>query len=324
MLSVLKYDFKIEFYKVLRKQGINGTTKEIISTSPSIIIDTQDGIHVDISISNVYSNFSYIKGKQVKLVLWNLPLDFNDNINQGDIVKIFYKKYAHQKDFHFIASGFIGVPMSTDYPSCDFSVELTLHLATKDNFFNRDLKNKQFKGMTVGQAIEWVFPGKNIIKMSNTDKEKIITQNLTAKTPQEFIAKMSSKYIQRVIPEIGNKENMVECNFIFTSNINSDTSTTTYYEPLENYGLEFIPQQEVSIGPNYKVTQIRWNAKVAYTHQLRVGDKVSFIDNMGNTVKNTIEEVSAILSNYAECSLILKLYDEVNHIKIDNLIKNEN
>ncbi|QBK64033.1 DUF693 family protein, partial (plasmid) [Borrelia miyamotoi] len=57
-MKVLKYDFKIEFYKVSKKQDINN---DIISSSPYIIIDTQDGIHVDISISNVYSNFSYIK-----------------------------------------------------------------------------------------------------------------------------------------------------------------------------------------------------------------------------------------------------------------------
>ncbi|AHH05731.1 Hypothetical protein BOM_1188 (plasmid) [Borrelia miyamotoi FR64b] len=106
-------------------------------------------------------------------------------------------------------------------------------------------------------------------------------------------------------------------------NTNGDPSTT-YYEPLEDYGLEFIPQQEVSIGPNYKVTQIRWNAKVAYTHALRVGDKVSFIDNLGKTINNTIEDVSAILSNYAECSLMLKLYDDSNHIIINDLIRREN
>ncbi|AOW96158.1 DUF693 family protein [Borrelia miyamotoi] len=306
---MLKYDFKIEFYKV------SSTLKE--STSPYIIIDTQDGIYVDISISNVYSSFSYVKAKQVKLVLWNLPLDFTSNLRQGDVVKIFYKKYYHEQDFQFISSGYIGVPMSTDYPSGDFAVEITLHLATKDNFFKRDLKNKQFIGMSVSQAIEWVFPGKNIIKMSYADKSRIITENLIAKTPQEFISKMSHKYIQRVIPDIGNADNSVECNFIFTNNTKSDTNT--YYEPLEDYGLEFIPQQEISIGPNYKVTQIRWNAKVTYTHALRVADKVSFIDNMGNTIKNTIEDVSAILSNYSECSLILKLYDDSNHVKIDNL-----
>ncbi|AHH05497.1 Hypothetical protein BOM_0954 (plasmid) [Borrelia miyamotoi FR64b] len=320
MIKVLKYDFKIEFYKVSKKQDINN---DIISSSPYIIIDTQDGIHVDISISNVYSNFSYIKSKQVKLVLWNLPLDFTSNVNHGDVVKIFYKKYSSQKNFQFITSGFIGVPMSTDYPSGDSCVEITLHLATKDNFFNRDLKNKQFKGMTVAQAIEWVFPGKNIIKMSSIDKNRFITENLTAKTPQEFISKMSYQYIQKVIPDIGNATNTLECNFIFTSNTNG-AQRNIYYEPLEDYGLEFIPQQEVSIGPNYKVTQIRWNAKVAYTHELRVGDKVSFIDNLGNTIHNTIEDVSAILSNYAECSLMLKLYDDSNHRVIDDLIRREN
>ncbi|UPA09606.1 DUF693 family protein (plasmid) [Borrelia nietonii YOR] len=314
---LLKYDFQIQFYQVFRHKDVIQT----ISTSPYIIIDTQDGIHVDISISNVYSGYSYIKAKQAKIVLWNLPLDFNSNVKQGDVVKIFYKKYAHEKDFTFITSGYIGVPMSTDYPGGDFSVEITIHLATKDNFYNRDLKNKQFKGMTVGQAIEWVFPNKNIIKMRNSDKNKIITENLVAKTPKEFIQKMSKKYIQKVIPDIGNEANEVECIFIFINNTKDDNNT--YYEFLEEYGLEFIPQQEVSIGPNYRIIQIRWNAKLAYTHELRVGDKVSFIDNLGNIIKNTIEEVSAVLSNYSECSLILKLYDDSNYTKIDDLIKSQ-
>ncbi len=59
-----------------------------------------------------------------------------------------------------------------------------------------------------------------------------------------------------------------------------------------------------------------WNAKTFYTHKLNVGDKVSFIDGLGNIIKNTIQETTAKLSNTGECSLILKLYDDSNSIRL--------
>ncbi|WP_210381000.1 DUF693 family protein, partial [Borreliella garinii] len=94
----LSYDFKIEFYDVDKsKKSTDGIP--FPEETPKIIINTQHGIHVDISISNVYSNIHTISSKQAKIVLWNLPLDFNDHIKFGDIVKIHYKKFAHEKKF---------------------------------------------------------------------------------------------------------------------------------------------------------------------------------------------------------------------------------
>ncbi len=52
-----------------------------------------------------------------------MPLDFTDHIKFGDIVKIHYKKFAHEKKFDFIMANTLGTPMSTDYTDGDFSVE---------------------------------------------------------------------------------------------------------------------------------------------------------------------------------------------------------
>ncbi|MCD2386443.1 DUF693 family protein, partial [Borreliella burgdorferi] len=79
---------------------------------------------------------------------------------------------------------------------------------------------------------------------------------------------------------------------------------------LEDYGLEFIPQQEIAIEGEYKIRRVYWNAQTFYTHKLKIGDKVSFIDGLGKMIKTTIKETSARLSNAGECSLILKLKDD--------------
>ncbi|WP_424632776.1 DUF693 family protein [Borreliella lusitaniae] len=310
---LLSYDFKIEFYNVSRQ------TKSIHEDSipeeiPKIIINTQDGIHVDITISNVYSNYNFVKSKQAKIVIWNLPLDFNDNIMERDIVKIYYKKFAHEKKFDFIMAGYLGIPMSTDYPSGDFSIELDVRLVSKSNFFTRELKCKNFKGMTVEEAIESAFPNRNIINMDKKDRLQIIEKNIYAKTPKEFIEKIKGTYIHNVIADVGTSRDEVECNFIFTNY--KTTGKDANYEALEDYGLEFIPQQEISLGTTYNIRLIYWRAQIFYTHKLRVGDKVSFIDGLGNVIKNTIQETTAKLSNTGESSLMLKLYDDSNSISI--------
>ncbi|WP_417903050.1 DUF693 family protein [Borreliella bissettiae] len=310
-MLLLQYDFKIEFYNVDKsKKSIDGTPfpKEI----PKIIINTQDGIHVDISISNRFSSeLNTISSKQAKIVLWNLPLDFTDDIKVGDILKIYYKKFAHEKNFDFIMAGTLEPPMSTDYPGGDFGVELEVRLLTKSNFFNRELENKNFKGKTVQEAIESVFPNRNIINMDKEDRLKIIDKNFYAPTPKEFIEKIKKgKYVDNVITDVGYNNLEIECNFIFTNY--KQVGENIYYEALEDYGLEFIPQQEIDIDPEFKIRRIYWNAQIFFTHKLRVGDKVSFRDGLGKVVKNTILETSARLSNTGDCSLTLKLYDASN------------
>ncbi|MBB6213866.1 DUF693 family protein (plasmid) [Borreliella californiensis] len=310
---LLIYDFKIEFYNVDEsKKSIDGTPfpEEI----PKIIINTQDGIHVDISISNRFSSeLNTVSSKQAKIVLWNLPLDFTDHIKEGDIVKIRYKKFAHEKNFNFIMSGTLELPMSTDYPGGDFSVELEVRLLTKSNFFNRKLEGKNgknFKGKTVQEAIESVFPNRNILNMDEKDRLKIIDKNFYAATPKEFIEKIKEKYADNVITDVGYHNFEIECNFIFTNY--KQKGKNIQYEALEDYGLEFIPQQEIDIDPEFKIRRIYWNAQIFFTHKLRVGDKVSFRDGLGKVVKNTILETSARLSNTGDCSLTLKLYDASN------------
>ncbi len=61
---------------------------------------------------------------------------------------------------------------------------------------------------------------------------------------------------------------------------------------------------------------IFWNAKTFYIHKLNVGDKVLFIDVLENVIKNTIQETTAKLSSTDERSLILKLYDDSNSIRL--------
>ncbi|WP_418909605.1 DUF693 family protein (plasmid) [Borreliella lanei] len=310
-MLLLQYDFKIEFYNVDKsKKSIDGIPfpEEI----PKIIINTQDGIHIDISISNVYSNIHTISSKQAKVVLWNLPLDFTDYIKFGDIVKIHYKKFAHEKNFDFIMAGTLGPPMSTDYPGGDFSVELDVRLLTKSNFFNRKLENKNFKGKTVQEAIESVFPNRNILNMDEKDRLKIIDKDIYASTPKEFIDKIKGKYVHNVIADIGTGLRGYECYLIFTNY--KKGGKNVHYEALEDYGIEFIPQQEITLGTTLKINLIFWHAKTFYTYKLNVGDKVSFIDGLGKIIKTTIKETSATLSNTGECSLILKLEDDSNKI----------
>ncbi|ATH10520.1 DUF693 family protein [Borreliella burgdorferi] len=311
-MLLLQYDFKIEFYNVdTSKKSPDGIpfAEEI----PKIIINTQDGIHIDISISNVYSNIHTISSKQAKVVLWNLPLDFTDDIKFGDIVKIYYKKFAHEKNFDFIMAGTLGPPMSTDYPGGDFSVDLDVRLLTKSNFFNRKLAGKEgknFKGKTVQEAIESVFPNRNILNMDEKDCLKIIDKDIYATTPKEFIDKIKGTYVHNIIADIGTGLRGYECYLIFTNYIKKGENV--HYEALEDYGLEFIPQQEITLGTTLKKNLIFWNAKTFFTHKLNVGDKVSFIDGLGKMIKTTIKETSSQLSNTGECSLILKLEDDSN------------
>ncbi|WP_210376967.1 DUF693 family protein, partial [Borreliella valaisiana] len=84
----------------------------------------------------------------------------------------------------------------------DFSVELDVRLLTKSNFFNRKLEGKEgksFKGKTVQEAIESVFPNRNIIRMDEKDRLKVIDKNIYATTPKEFIDKIKGVYVHNVI-----------------------------------------------------------------------------------------------------------------------------
>ncbi len=209
-------------------------------------------------------------------------------------------------------AGTLGTPMSTDYPGGDFSVELDVRLLTKSNFFNRKLEGKEgksFKGKTVQEAIESVFPNRNIIRMDEKIDLKSLTKYLCHNT-KEFIDKIKGVYVHNVIADIGTGLKGNDCNIIFTNY--KKGGGNVHYEALEDYGLEFIPQQEITLGTTFKINLIFWNAKTFYTHKLNVGDKVSFIDGLGKMIKTTIKETSASLSNTGECSLILKLEDDSN------------
>ncbi|AYE37094.1 hypothetical protein DB313_06215 (plasmid) [Borrelia turcica IST7] len=311
LYRLLQYDFVVEFYSA-QKAGKDTVGGKLPEATPKIKIKSESGININMSITDVYSSHNLVLAKQAKIQLWNLPLNFNDEIKAGDIVKIYYKKFADEQKYDFIMAGYLGVPMSTDYENGDFSVDYTIHLVSKSNFSNRTLTLCNFKGMRVVDAIESVFPTRNIINMSEGDKNRVIEESFYATTPKEFLEKIVKKYVQSVYTDIGNINLEVECNYIF-SNIDPK-NTTTHYEALEDYGLQFIPQQEISIGTAHNYTLSFWNATLTYTHKLKVGTKVSFKDGLSNTVFATIKETSAQLSNTGECSLNLKLYDDSNAV----------
>ncbi|AHH11518.1 DUF693 family protein (plasmid) [Borrelia coriaceae] len=349
---LIKYDFKIEFFSSNKAQPNDPTNKPNKPTvqpnkhkaqpndptnpnenenakseeKPKIVILTEDGIYIDISISDTYSSNNYVCGKKGKLTIWNLNIDFTENVNEGDIVRISYKKFWDSKDYDFIMAGYLGVPMSTDYTSGDFSVDLEIHLATKSNYFNRKLEINQFQGMTVENAIKKAFPNRNIINMSYKDRNQILTESFNANTPLEFIEKITKKYVQSVRTDIGIKGHEqlikeaalgishVECNYIFTNATPQEQATQ--YLSLEDFGLEFIPQQEITIGSTRNIRLIYWNAKIMYTHKLQVGNKVKFIDGLGKEIKTSILQTNATLSNNGKCSLFLKLYDDSNYLNI--------
>ncbi|ACN93427.1 conserved hypothetical protein (plasmid) [Borreliella finlandensis] len=65
---LLSYDFKIELYNADKsKKTISGDY--YLEEIPKIMINTQNGIHVDITISNMYSSYNFVKSKQAKILL---------------------------------------------------------------------------------------------------------------------------------------------------------------------------------------------------------------------------------------------------------------
>ncbi len=58
---------------------------------------------------------------------------------------------------------------------------------------------KEFKGITVEEAIKSVFPNCNIINMDEEDRLKIIDRNIYALTPKEFIDKIKGVYIHNIM-----------------------------------------------------------------------------------------------------------------------------
>ncbi|WP_422850375.1 DUF693 family protein, partial [Borreliella afzelii] len=81
------------------------------------------------------------------------------------------------------------------------------------------------------------------------DRLQIIDKNIYASTPKEFIDKIKGVYIHDVIADYGNNNSNVECTYIFTND--RTTEPDEKYKALEDYGLEFIPQQEITIEGEY-------------------------------------------------------------------------
>lgn len=142
---------------------------------------------------------------------------------------------------------------------------------------------KEFKGIAAEEVIKSVFPNRNIINMDEEDRSKIINKNIYELTPKEFIDKIKGVYVHNIIADIGTGIKEYEYNFILTKY--KKEKKIVHHEALEDYGLEFIPQQEITLGTTLKLNLIFWNAKTFYTHKLNVGDKVSFIDVLGNVIK---------------------------------------
>ncbi|AFI31860.1 DUF693 family protein [Borrelia crocidurae] len=317
-MIIIQYDFKIEFYSLQKdSKGIYG--ENLAEDIPEYIIETYNGTpQINISLTNKYSTHNYIMGKVGHLKIYNLPLDFNLNIKPGDIIKIYYKPYSFMQKYYFITSGRIKLPEETDYENGDFEISYELSINTDSKFLEQKISHIQLKDMKVIDVINTVFKKYAVIKLNEEDQNKIIDKQATVGSPRETIEFLTkNSYVPYIYADMGTEE--IEFTFVFASNTNINIDIKEY-EPLENYGLTFIPQKEMHYNTTYNYYLTYWRAQIMYTHTLKVGDKVSFIDPLGKVIKTTIDTSSIELNNCSTCSLNLKLYDDLeNTINIEEL-----
>lgn len=306
-MLLFEYNFKIEFYNV---SGISVTDDQ----KPQVVIKTQYGAPVvNIVISNEYSSIGLVKCKKARLQLFNMPLDFNKSLNIGDIVKIYYKKFAHyyEDDYRFIMAGYLGAPVDFDYESGDFVCQYEIYLLSKDTFFNREIPVKDFKSFCVEDAINKVFQSQAIIYMNEEDKKRQISESFYVSNFKEFIQRLLERYVNLIFVDIGDSPKQVDTKFIF---INFDlASRDEPYKKLEDYALLFIPQREVRVIGKSSISF--WNATLLFTDKIKIRDKVQFMNRYGETVKAVVQETHANLNNMGDCTLGLRLYDESNVLK---------
>lgn len=303
-MLIFQYDFKIEFYNTVdSKNSIGG---RLAGLRPRVVIVTQNGApDLNIVIQNTYSLNNLIISKKTKLQIFNVPLNFSD-FKSADIVKIYYKKFTHQQEYQFIMAGYLGAPVEKIGGSENFSFECELYLLSRDTFLERKFEYKNFKGSTIADAINYVFRDKAIFCMNELEKTKVINESFACNSPKGLIEHLIRLgYVDSVIVEIGNLGQDVDSKFIFT---NFGQFISGEYKRLEDYGLLFVPQRdsEVFKNPNLSLYQ----AQVMFTHNIKIGDNLSFKDRQGNNIYCKVKNTSARLSSTRECVLNLELYCE--------------
>ncbi|AHH04008.1 Hypothetical protein BHY_1057 (plasmid) [Borrelia nietonii YOR] len=301
-MILFQYDFRIEFYDA---------SNDIRHQKPKLIIETKQGAPIiNIVISNEYSLASSLQCKKARLQLFNMPLNFNKSLMQGDIARIYYKKFAHEDDldYRFIMIGYLGAPVDFDFENGDFICQYEVYLLSSDTFFDKKLDTKNYIGRSLEEAINLAFPGQAIIGMSNQDRKQMISESFYVTTLKEFIQKIIGKYVHLIFVDIGDLDFKVDAKFVF---INFDRSVgQRVYKRLEDFALLFIPQREVRfVG---KSTISFWNVTLFFTDKIKVGDGVEFSDRYGGVIRAIVQETGASLSNVGDCTLKLRLYDESN------------
>lgn len=303
-MLIFQYDFKIEFYNTVdSKNSIGG---RLAGLRPRVVIVTQNGApDLNIVIQNTYSLNNLIISKKTKLQIFNVPLNFSD-FKSADIVKIYYKKFTHQQEYQFIMAGYLGAPVEKIGGSENFSFECELYLLSRDTFLERKFEYKNFKGSTIADAINYVFKDKAIFCMNELEKTKVINESFACNSPKGLIEHLIRLgYVDSVIVEIGNLGQDVDSKFIFT---NFGQFISGEYKRLEDYGLLFVPQRDSEgfKNPNLSLYQ----AQVMFTHNIKIGDNLSFKDRQGNNIYCKVKNTSARLSSTRECVLNLELYCE--------------
>ncbi|AIK19172.1 DUF693 family protein [Borreliella afzelii] len=303
-MLIFQYDFKIEFYNTVdSKNSIGG---RLAGLRPRVVIVTQNGVpDLNIVIQNTYSLNNLIISKKTKLQIFNVPLNFFD-FKSADIVKIYYKKFTHQQEYQFIMAGYLGAPVEKIGGSENFSFECELYLLSRDTFLERKFEYKNFKGSTIADAINYVFKDKAIFCMNELEKTKVINESFACNSPKGLIEHLIRLgYVDSVIVEIGNLGQDVDSKFIFT---NFGQFISGEYKRLEDYGLLFVPQRDFEVfkNPNLSLYQ----AQVMFTHNIKIGDNLSFKDRQGNNIYCKVKNTSARLSSTRECVLNLELYCE--------------
>ncbi|MBB6208341.1 DUF693 family protein [Borreliella lanei] len=302
-MLIFQYDFKIEFYNAGdSKNSIGGG---LAGLRPRVVIATQNGApDLNIFIQNTYSENNLIISKKVKLQIFNVPLDFS-YFKTADIVKIYYKKFAHQQDYQFIMAGYLGAPFERIGGSENFSFECELYLLSRATFLERKFEYQNFKGSTIADAIEYVFKDKAIFCMNELEKTKVIKESFACNSPKGLIEYLRRQgYVDCVIVEIGNLGQDVDSKFIF---MNFEQVVSGDCKRLEDYGLLFVPQKD-ALG--FKSGLSLYQAQVMFTHNIKIADSLSFKDRHGNTINCRVKNTSARLSSTRECVLNLELYSD--------------
>ncbi|AHH08984.1 DUF693 family protein (plasmid) [Borrelia anserina] len=301
-MLLFQYDFKIEFY---------GTDSDIRNHQPKLTIETRYGapvVHIVISSENFL--VSALQCKKAQLRLFNMPLNFNESLRRGDIVRIYYKKFTYEDDlaYEFIMSGYLGAPVDFDFENGDFICQYEIYLLSYDTFFNKKLDVKDYIGKSLHEAINLAFPDQAVINMSLQDRERIISESFYASTLKEFVEKLIGRYVHLIFVDVGDLRFKVDTRFVF---INFDGLLgQKVYKRLEDFALLFVPQREVRFVGKSIINF--WNASLFFTNKIKVGDCVQFVDRYGRSVKAVVQETGASLSNVGDCTLKLRLYDESN------------